>query len=124
MSTKMSRHTYIRTIEEDIEWLKDHTVPSLERSHIIEVLRRSIEVEYGAINDVVEAAQRAVEANLAAQRAGNALSSVPHRIGMGDLTQKDAEKLYEDFITADRARRTAASTLELSVKVLPEETPT
>lgn len=47
MTMKISRNTYKMLIEHDIKWLLESTTNSLERMHIIEVLRHSIENKYG-----------------------------------------------------------------------------
>ena len=45
--TRMNRKEYERLIEEDIKWLRENTKPRLERDHIINVLRDSINMYYG-----------------------------------------------------------------------------
>jgi len=44
--TRMNRKEYERLIEEDIKWLRENTKPQLERDHIIEVLKDSINQYY------------------------------------------------------------------------------
>lgn len=39
MSTILNQHAYSKLIEEDIAWLEANTNDSLERRHIIDVLR-------------------------------------------------------------------------------------
>ena len=45
--TRMNRKGYERLIEEDIKWLHENTNSRLERDHIINVLRDSINMYYG-----------------------------------------------------------------------------
>ena len=45
MPTRLNRHAYEQLIREDIEWLM-HQPPSLEREHILAVLRCSPDREY------------------------------------------------------------------------------
>lgn len=45
--TRMNRKEYERLIEKDIKWLRENTKPRLERDHIINVLRDSINMYYG-----------------------------------------------------------------------------
>lgn len=52
MTMKVSRNIYKMLIEQDIKWLEENTTDSLERMHIIEVLRHSIEKEYGKDEEI------------------------------------------------------------------------
>ena len=43
----VNKQTYKKLIEEDIKWLSENTKHNLEYSHIIEVLKDSIDRIYG-----------------------------------------------------------------------------
>ena len=46
MGTKLNKSAYQKLIYEDIDWLKKNTPHTLERDHIIQVLRDSIDRYY------------------------------------------------------------------------------
>jgi len=54
MGTKLNRRSYERLINEDIDWVKAQP-RTLERDHVIEVLKASPEREYGQGADMKEA---------------------------------------------------------------------
>lgn len=43
---KITKESYKRLIDGDIEWLEKNTKESPERTHIVSVLKRSVELEY------------------------------------------------------------------------------
>lgn len=45
----LTREAYEELINQDIEWLVKNTDQSLERDHIIEVLKDSVDIYYGDI---------------------------------------------------------------------------
>jgi hypothetical protein len=47
MGTRVNKKTYEKMVEEDIEWLMKNTEPSLERYHILGILKASTEFYYG-----------------------------------------------------------------------------
>jgi hypothetical protein len=62
MSSKLTRAAYERLIEEDIACVLAEMAPSLERTHVVDVLRASPSREYDAEIDRLRAAQAAVVA--------------------------------------------------------------
>lgn len=46
MTIKVNENTYTQLIEEDIKELEKYMPNTLERKHIIEVLKKSIKLEY------------------------------------------------------------------------------
>jgi len=54
MTTRLNRAGYQQLIDEDVAWLERIAGPTLEREHIIAVLKASVEREYGPDGDVRE----------------------------------------------------------------------
>lgn len=48
---RLTRSAYVQTIEEDVAWLRKSSPSSLERDHIVMVLRMSVDHEYGSAPD-------------------------------------------------------------------------
>lgn len=45
----LTRESYEKLIDQDIEWLTNNTAPSLERDHIIDILKDSVNLYYGGL---------------------------------------------------------------------------
>ena len=52
--SKLSKSNYIRMVQEDIAEIKKHMGNSLERQHIIAILRDSIDCYYSSVKRVPE----------------------------------------------------------------------
>lgn len=50
MSTTIDKNTYLNLIDEDIDWLENHTERTVERMHILAVLKCSVCMIYGGWN--------------------------------------------------------------------------
>ena len=49
----LTRKSYEELINQDIEWLVKNTEQSLERDHIISVLKDSVDIYYGVVGNPV-----------------------------------------------------------------------
>lgn len=49
MSSRLARGAYERLVEDDVARVLDEMAPSLERDHVVAVLRASADHEYGAL---------------------------------------------------------------------------
>lgn len=45
MTSRLTKHTYERLVEENLQWLREQP-RTLEREHVIEIVRASTEHEY------------------------------------------------------------------------------
>lgn len=46
MPTTLNRTTYLKLVEEDVQWLKERTPPSPERAHVIAILEAELDTPF------------------------------------------------------------------------------